>query len=194
MNKEDLEYLYRLNKWNNSEKYISEVNFLELLLNPLEGENILDYGCGTGVCLELLKKRTKANYYGYDVKAFFDEEAIPAWFQKCIDLSFSFNKIYFMHSLAHIKNLKEVLHNLKRVLKENRYIYLITPNKDFDDYFKNFTDKNYIPDDTVVKHYTINEIVSLFENSGYSIEIIGQFGKYINQFHERIFAIASLNL
>jgi len=96
-----------------------------------------------------------------------------------------------MHSIAHIENISEVLQNIKKLLKNNGHIYVITPNKEFDDYFKMIKDPNYQPDPTVVKHYTIEEIVNLIESSGYYVEVVGQFGKKVNNFQERIFTIAS---
>ncbi|MEM4260509.1 MAG: class I SAM-dependent methyltransferase [Candidatus Woesearchaeota archaeon] len=192
MKKSDLEYVERLKKWNISEKYISEVNFLELLLKPKKGENILDYGCGTGFCLNLLKSITNANYYGYDVNVFFDDDIIPEWFINKIDIGIKFDKIYFMHSFAHIKNNNEMLQNIKLILMEKGKIYIITPNKDFDEYYKQLKDENYTPDNTVIKHYSIDDLVHLLTANEYIIEVIGQFGKKISYFQERIFVIASL--
>jgi len=184
-------YLQRLNSWNSSQKYLQEVKFLELLLDPSDDDVILDYGCGTGYCIKLLSKNSKAKYYGFDINKFFGGKKSPDWFLDSLQTEIKFSKIYFMHSIAHIENISEVLQNIKKLLKNNGHIYVITPNKEFDDYFKMIKDPNYQPDPTVVKHYTIEEIVNLIESSGYYVEVVGQFGKKVNNFQERIFTIAS---
>lgn len=191
MEKNSDTYVQRLQKWNNSEKYTAEVDFLELLLKPEKDENILDYGCGTGFCLELLKQRTRANYFGYDVNVFFDKNKIPDWFKYKIDRDIKFDKVYFMHSFAHIEKINELLQNIKFSLNDKGLLYVITPNKEFDEYYRRIKDENYSPDLTVVSHYSVGDIKTLFETYGYNIEIIGQFGKKVSYFHERIFLIAS---
>lgn len=184
-------YIQRLLKWNESEKYISEVNFLELLLKPEKDENILDYGCGSGFCLELLKQRTKANYFGYDVNIFFEKNNIPNWLKYKIEGDIKFDKVYFMHSFAHIEKINELLQNIKFSLNDKGLLYVITPNKEFDEYFRRIKDKKYSPDLTVVRHYSIEDITTIFETHGYNIEVTGQFGKKVSYFQERIFLIAS---
>lgn len=184
-------YRNRLKKWNNSEKYQNEVEFLRILLEIKESDSLLDYGCGTGSCLNYLSKFCN-NIDGYDVNLLWDEEFNPQLFINDLDDK-KYNKIYFMHSIAHIFNIEEILIGIKNNLKSNGKIYVITPNKEFDEYFKKKNDNSYSPDLTVIKHYKIEQLVELFESSGYTVEYAGQFGKKESYFNERIFLIAKLD-
>lgn len=190
MKSDKTEYLKRLNKWNNSEKYRGEVYFLELLLNPQRKDIILDYGCGTGYCLSFLKKRSKARYVGYDINYFFTSKKPPSWFINDLKRNRSFNKIYFMHSFAHITDAENVLARLKHNLANDGYLVIITPNKDFDDYYKKLRDENYYEDETVQRHYNIAGLSGILEKNGYRMILSGQFGNFVGTFNERVFAVA----
>ena len=183
-------YANRLSEWNSHEKYQQELLFLERLLNLKDNEYVLDYGCGIGSCVEYFRNNYNAKTTGFDVNLF-DEIKRKEWFEK--DIKGPYKKVYFMHSLAHIPDADDMLIKLKTHLFEENYIIVITPNKEFDDYYKNLIkDKKYDPDSTVVKHFTSKSLSQLFQNNGYKIITNGQFGKLENGHFERLFLLASL--
>lgn len=186
---DNLEYKNRLNHWNANEKYLSEVRFLYSLLNLKKTDVVLDFGCGTGFCLEYLNEFSGAKVYGYDVNILFEEEDNKGWFVP--DYSkHSYSKIYMMHSIAHIPNITKVLTKLHGLLDENGELVIITPNRDYDDYFKRFSDSNYTPDSTVIRHFNMSELLGILRDSGFTINVAGQFGTFVSTFNERIFAVA----
>jgi len=181
-------YLERLKTFSSTDKYELEQNFLFSLMFPIyENEIILDYGCGVGTNIRYLQTRIKAQIFGYDIEKYIDSDLENNFIY---DVKGLYNKIIFQHSIAHIQNIKEVLTNLKENLAEKGEIIVITPNKEFDDYFKKIKDENYVPDTTVFKHYTSQELINLFNSCNYKIKISGTFGKLENNIHERCFIIA----
>lgn len=183
------EYKQRLNNWNSQKKYLSEVNFLSSLLSLEESDVVLDYGCGTGFCLEHLNNKSKASFYGYDVNILIDNIEDKKWFLKEI-INLKFTKIYLMHSIAHISNIQEVLISFHDRLTENGELVIITPNREFDEYFRGLEHKDYKPDSTVIRHYKLADLSEMISDAGYSIQTLGQFGAFIGSFNERLFVIA----
>ena len=145
-------YKKRLIHFNKSDKYFIEMKFLSLLLSPEAGDKILDYGCGTGTALKYLRNECDAVVHGFDIFNYTDGLK-NIYIDK---VSGIYNKIYFFHSLAHIRNPGSILKELRRCLKDNSYIYILTPNLDFDMYFiKNHPSEDYKPDETVVRHFSM---------------------------------------
>ena len=183
-------YKEKLIKFNSTIKYEEEVTFLISLLHPMKNDLILDYGCGTGSLLIQLRNQG-LNVKGFDVKNYTNLEEKYIFINT---IAGKFNKIYFMHSIAHVPNIEEVLSSLsENNLIDGGYLYVITPNKNFDDYFKSktLTETEYIKDSTVVKHYDIYGLISLFEKLGFIIQVKGQFGKTVGtDIHERLYLIA----
>ena len=183
-------YAKRLQEWNSNKKYQSEILFLERLLNLEENERVFDYGCGIGSCVEYFTNKYKSIVTGFDVNLF-DEIVNKDWFET--ELKGPYNKVYFMHSLAHIPGLNTILSELKNHLSKENLVVVITPNKDFDDYYKRIKSNNkYNPDATVIKHFTTLSLSELFETNGFSVIANGQFGKFENGHFERLFLLASL--
>jgi len=188
MTNDNILYLKRLKSFSSSTKYQIELTFLFSLMSPIKRhERILDYGCGTGTTIRFLQKSTNAKIFGYDIEKYIEDDLKPAFLYK---VEGKFNKVIFQHSIAHIANIKEILINLRDNFIEQGEIFVITPNKEFDEYFKKIKDKNYTPDLTVYKHYTSCELIDLFHSCGYKIKISGTFGNVENNIHERCFLIA----
>ncbi len=187
--KNDLSYQQRLGVFNSSEKYKSEMEFLVKLMSPFnKNEDILDYGCGLGTLIEYLKKNFNLNTYGYDINDYLPNSLNKF---KINELTKKYSKIVFMHSLAHIPNVEIILNNLHNNLKQNGNIYVITPNLEFDNHFRKMKDLEYKPDETVVKHFNSAELFDLFKKCGYQVCFCGNFGKIVENIHERCFLIAS---
>jgi len=160
-----MDYKDKLIKWNSSLKYLKEIQFLYKLVG--DKHKTLDYGCGIGTAMNLF-----TNVKGYDVNQYLSE---PSRYDNKIEDRYE--SIYFMHSIAHIPNIHEVLKSLRHHIA---IITVITPNKDW-------LDDGYNNDDTVVNHYTQSELIKLFKDCGYTILNFGQFGELKNGTNERIF-------
>lgn len=172
-----MDYKERLRAFNSTEKYWNELRFLTHLLDIdmsySTHETILDYGCGIGTAIDYIKCS------GYDINNYYNGDS--ELYRN--EVSFDYmEKIYFMHSLAHIPNPTEVLKDLKE--RYNATITVITPNAHW---LMQQSNNNYVPDPTVVKHYTMTQLKELFVSCGYEVTLLGQFGEEKNGINERIF-------
>jgi SAM-dependent methyltransferase len=174
-----MSYKLKLIEFNSTGKYKKELAFLYSLLNVGIKDVVLDYGCGIGTSVELLRKQN-INAFGYDVYRWVDGE--PEWFSNSFSMKFS--HIYFMHSFAHIPNPHVILENLKDSLQDDGIITVITPNKDWLDLMRN---DNYKPDPTVVEHFTPETLNKIFVSNGYTVLFEGQFGNVKGNINERLF-------
>lgn len=170
-----MDYKQKLIEWNSTAKYKKELLFLDNLLScSFEYGDILDYGCGIGTAMKFLYAD------GYDINDYFigDSEKRRRYYLNVLpDKKYQY--VYFLHSFAHIPNPKDVLRILRGKYPEAT-LTVITPNLDW-------LDKDYVGDETVIKHYNQKELKELFEECGYEVTLIGQFGEYKNGQNERIF-------
>lgn len=150
-----MDYKEKLRQFNSTEKYQKELDFLYALFGK-DFNSVLDFGCGNLYAVEQFNKRKKA-FFGYDVVNYTGKQYA--------DKLGVYDIVYFMHSLAHISNIKEVLNEL-----QTKYFIVITPNKDWLDK----QDKtNYNPDITVINHYNMKELKELFTSIGCEIIVSG---------------------
>lgn len=175
-----MNYKQKLKEWNNTEKYMQELDFLYGLISPKAGELVLDYGCGVMTAIENFNARDEANFYGYDVEEYGEPESFHLYDK---EIKKKYNCIYFMHSLAHIKEPKITIDKLRDSLSEKGRLIVITPNLDW-------MDAGYNNDNTVVRHYTMHHLTELFISEGYRIKEVGQFGYVRGNINERIFIVA----
>lgn len=171
-----MDYKQKLIEWNSTEKYKKELDFLYRIL-PYDieyGSICLDYGCGLGTAMDYLWAD------GYDVNDYFEGTYLQREHYYLNTLpDKTYEHIYFLHSFAHIPNPKDVLRILRGKYPEAT-LTVITPNLEW-------LDKDYVGDETVIKHYNQQELKELFEDCGYEVTLIGQFGEYKNGQNERIF-------
>jgi len=179
-------YRDKLIAWNSTPKYKKELEFLYKLIDPKRGQKILDYGCGTGEAMKYMTNNSEANLHGYDIT-----NDLYMWREDSFKtlVTEKYDTIYFNHSIAHIhypplRKLKE------EHLNEGGKIVTISPNRDW-------MDIGYNEDKTVIRHFDIESINKLFTDSGYVIDLIGQFGEVRKNIHqhnrlnnERIFLVA----
>ena len=180
-------YQQKLIEFNATPKYRKEMEFMHAIIGPTGQDKILDYGCGTGTMMEYLRDNSQANVYGYDVHYYLPEPDSFYWRQ---EYHFKFQKIYFMHSLAHIDDITQHLIALKtKFLDPGAMVYVLTPNAIW------MSEKNnpgYIKDPTTVKHFTPKTLAELFTECGYKVVTQGQYGEELNGSHERLFLSAIL--
>jgi len=173
MNKE--QYRDKLRGFNRTLSYQKEMDFFISLINPQKGEKILDYGCGIGTMTE--KMRERSDTVGYDAMNYFEDT--PTWFIN--KLNGLYDKIYFMHSLAHIYALD--IHRLP--VRKGGRIYVFTPNLMW---LSSKNSPDYTPDPTVYRHFNATGLAELFQ--GYKIVIQGSYGEVSSNYSERLFIIA----
>lgn len=165
-----MNYNEKLKGFNSTEKYNNELEFLWSLFGE-DFNKVLDYGCGNCYAMNKFNKRKNA-FNGYDVNMWGEQHSNS-------DKLGQYDIVYFMHSLAHIENIEEVLQNLNTDM-----ICIITPNKKW---LNLQSTEGYIPDPTVIKHYSENELRKLIEITGYRLDLIGQLGATTENQQERIF-------
>jgi 2-polyprenyl-3-methyl-5-hydroxy-6-metoxy-1,4-benzoquinol methylase len=173
-----MNYKTKLDEFNQTRKYANEIELLSSLV-PRLGKS-LDYGCGTGTGAVMMRIN------GHKVDGY-DATQHNKDFKYTTDPNDFYNSVYFMHSLAHISNAKEVLIERRRWLRGNARIVVITPNLDWLE--RQYSD-DYTPDPTVISHYTEQSLIDLFESAGYSVVNSGQFGQRIGCYNERLFLVA----
>ena len=179
-----MNYKEKLIAFNSTAKYKSEMDLARHLLDASEGEIVLDYGCGIGTFVEYLTHTTRSKVLGHDTRKYLDDT--PEWFREAI--YFDIDKVSFIHSIAHIQNLEFVLENLYERLFNGGRVVVITPNAEW--LLKQKSNPDYIPDPTVVNHFTQAELILIFGQAGFKIKASGQFGTVSNGVNERIFLVA----
>jgi len=182
-----ISYKEKLMQFNATEKYKREQSFFINLMNPQQNERILDYGCGLGRMVHVLRSRGCCSF-GYDVNNLV-ESSNEFLFKNSFHIKFS--KVYFMHSFSHIPSVNKLIsETLKQVLDDSGKVFIFSPNPDW---LKMMPSNNYIPDPTVVRHYSLNELQYMFGKEGYLIESCGQYGPTCSAgFNERLFFSAKL--
>ena len=182
------DYSERLRQWNASEQYRQELEFINPLLDIQPKNNILDYGCGIGTAMKwLAEKHPTARVYGYDVNKF-SGRVVDDFFIRD-SYYFRFDRVLFMHSLAHIKNPQKALNSLiDNFLNPYATVTVMTPNK-YWLWLKN-GHKHIKTDATVVDHFTDDTLRKLFEESGYAVVSQGQYGAMIGDQAERLYLVA----
>lgn len=180
-----MNYKEKLSSFNDTRKYELESFFFRKLIDAKLNEKVLDYGCGLGRMVWQLRMQ-EIDAYGFDVVNYRENDN-PVIFRN--EYHFAFDKIYFMHSFAHLPKPEALFETyFKDLLKTGGRVYIFTPNRDWLDYMK---DESYIPDTTVVRHYNLAELKNLFGRFGYVVEQEGQYGpSNVARVCERIFLVA----
>ena len=173
-----MDYKEKLRAFNGTEKYRKEMLFVRRNINPYYNYDVLDYGCGIGTFMNEFWTD------GFDVNNYYTEQPTPKkshfYLNELPDKKYS--DITMIHSIAHIPNPIEVLKDLKA--RYSATITVITPNRYW---LMQQSNRDYKPDPTVHKHYTLHELKELFKEAGYEVTLIGQFGELNNGVNERIF-------
>lgn len=178
----NMDYAEKLKQFNGTLKYKAEQRFLTSSIGAGKLK-ILDYGCGLGASVMRLNAYTNHCVHGFDIEKHNEEFS----YTRPVDFDL-YDVIYFMHSIAHIQYLEDVLKGLKVNLKPGGRIIVITPNLDWLNSFH--SEEGYKPDHTVFKHYNMDSLSAVFKNAGFQIDLVGQFGEPSGYVNERIFLIA----
>jgi SAM-dependent methyltransferase len=178
-----MDYSERLKYFNSTDKYRRELKFLLGMIDYGYSE-ILDYGCGIGTAIHYIYDTRKEHgknviVRGYDINNYFKER--PNWLLDG-EPQGQYHHITFIHSLAHIENVREVLISLKDNLVDKGKISVITPNKEWIDLVGDTKS-----DPTVKEHFTSKTLSDLFMDCEYKQIQSGQFGERLENQHERLF-------
>ena len=177
-----MDYKLKLEQFNSTEKYKNELLFLQGLLDLKGNEKALDYGCGNGTAMKFLHETTGHDIIGFDVR-----DDLYSWdkfyFRK--EIYFQVAAVYFMHSFSHIPFGDDLLRKVKEVfLLPHGKLVIISPNPEWLALKQN---PDYIPDPTVIKHYSLAELIEMATDAGFKVTMSGQFGSEINGVNERLF-------
>jgi 2-polyprenyl-3-methyl-5-hydroxy-6-metoxy-1,4-benzoquinol methylase len=187
-----MDYSKRLADWNASERYRTELAFLDGLIDVQVGHAVLDYGCGIGTAMKFLsEKYPKSRVYGYDVERY--RGAVMPNFLIRDSYYFKFDRVFLMHSLAHIPNpIKALIQIREKYLFDTGTITVITPNADWLQLKNN--GQPIKTDNTVIEHFTSSTLIYLFNVAGFEILDVGQFGDKISNQSERLYLVAKKRL
>lgn len=182
-------YKKKLSDFNNTVKYVEERGMLISLLDLNAGDKVLDYGCGLGRNVHYVNDLAMgAKCFGYDYYNLVEEVNDHLFRQS---YHFKFDKVFFMHSLAHIPDVEGKLMFLREtMLNPSAIISVITPNKDWLSLIERA--KDYVADETVICHFTQQELERLFVHSGFKVLEIGQVGTEKGDQKERLFLKATI--
>ena len=165
-----MNYSDKLLQFNATQKYHYELQFLTQLVGNPKGD-VLDFGCGNGFAVKEFRKNG-INAFGHDAV-----NHNPDF--NYADPGAKYQMVYFMHSFAHVKNIREILIDLNC-----QEIIVITPNRAWLDLHQN---KTYAPDPTVINHWYQSDLIELFESLNFNVQIYGQFGELKGDQNERLF-------
>ena len=161
-------YIYRANNFIRSRNQLTEQKFILKKINKYKKKIILDYGSND--CYFSTHLNRKYKYYGVDNNKSLQKKNTKIYSKNFICLKskkIPFKKNFFdciilSHVIAHIYKPKKLINKLRMHLKKNGIIIIVSPNK----YFKFFyffinIFNNYLPDETISKHYSIKELENM---------------------------------
>ncbi|MBI2596284.1 class I SAM-dependent methyltransferase [Candidatus Daviesbacteria bacterium] len=112
-------------------------SYLKLVenLTTLNGKKLLDIGCATGFLLELAKEKG-CDCYGTEISTFAAKEAEKKFpgkiycgdFEKMPYKKTGFDIITMADVIEHLPNPISILQKVKKILKPNGYLIIVTPN------------------------------------------------------------------
>ena len=163
-------YLNRTNYFNKHRNQLTEQKMILNKIKKFNKKTILDYGCND--CFFSTKLNKKFKYFGVDNNPDLLKKSTKIYSKKFFfikkkKLPFSrnyFDCIVLSHVIAHIYKPRLLLKELNRILKKNGLVIIVSPNKiyKFFYFFINLFN-NYLPDETISKHYSKSEIYNLMK-------------------------------
>ena len=160
---------YRVKRYNLTSKY-------NLIQNSISGNQILDYGCGTGDLVAYLSSKNM-DAFGFEPNPIAHTIAFKKNPKKIytnsdfLDTS-NFDAITLWHVLEHLPNLHQEILRLKNALNPNGKMFVAVPNYESYDatYYKEFWAAYDVP--RHLWHFNSAAMKKLFEQFGMIIENI----------------------
>jgi len=196
----DDSYYDRVRRWSTSAAYAAEIDAFGRRFQPAPAERLLDLGCGPGASLRWLASRG-CDALGVDVS--------DAWRRQCAArpvaqadaraLPFddaTFDGVLLMHVYAHLVVAAAVLEELRRVLRPDGRLGIVTPNRLFLHAMRLRPRwlVGYRPDLTVERHVTLSELRTQLEEVGFTVEQATTWGQRpwwapFDRLRERLFVV-----
>ena len=160
--------LIRTNSFIRSKNQITEQKFIFKKIKKYKKRKILDFGSND--CYFSKQFNKNFIYYGVDSNKDLLEKKSKIYSKNFFFLknnklpfkNFFFDCIVLSHVIAHIHKPKSLLTKLKKTLKKNGILIIVSPNKfyKFFYFFINLFNK-YWPDETISKHYSFKELIKM---------------------------------
>jgi ubiquinone/menaquinone biosynthesis C-methylase UbiE len=147
---------------------------------------VLDVGCGVGGMINF-HEENGTNVFGIDPGCHLyglklrRSRTCQGFGENIPFASQTFEAVYFMHSFAHLVDTPATLQEVRRVLKPNGFLYMVTPNSQFESLtrpVKKVLEKAgvYHPDTTVTGHYSPRELRRTLESVNFDVLNVSTFG------------------
>jgi SAM-dependent methyltransferase len=149
--------------------------------SPEEQPSLLDVGCATGALLAYLRKRgwrvtgveiSPGAQYGKDVRKL-DIRSLPLEENKFSDNSFDI--VLASHLIEHLNDPFSFLNEVHRILKENGYVFITTPNiSGFQARLFGGRWRSAIFDHLYL--FSVNTLKKMLKNTGFRVERFSTWG------------------
>jgi ubiquinone/menaquinone biosynthesis C-methylase UbiE len=206
INKFDEDYFDNLEKVSSQIRFDEEMDRVYREIPPVRGEKNLDLGCGTGrLGLYFLSRDRDLNVSFSDISPLSSRYLKGHNFINCPIEKTPFNdntfdKIYCLHAISHFEDEQKSIVEIKRILKKDGRLLIITPNQYYVNVLKLASFLRLIPkykfDKTIKKLYNTRSLKRVFRKNKWTVEKIYYFGSYPNRllkfnfFRMRILMIA----
>ena len=147
--------------------YLRLIKYLIERIKKIEGENILDFGCGDGRLINELKKLVRKNIFGYEIStqaskffyAFNPEIELLNNLNVLKKYKNFFDVINFSEVIEHIpdKEVKENINAIYESLKPNGYLIVTAPHENFPVHKKHY------------RHYNFETLIANFEENKFTL-------------------------
>ena len=185
----DKEYALKAARFARTERWRAESHRLVTCMGIWEQQKVLDFGCNTGRLTNLIAAYTgMEGAFGVDINLEAIRMARATYprgkftYGSPYDYAAkSFDAIVVSHAVAHIRKPRVTLPLLKRLLKTDGKMGIITPNRVFYDMMipKNwFT--GYKRDSTIRTWYTRKTLKKLLESTGFKVTKSYYDGEYVH--------------
>lgn len=150
----------------------------QLLINKIHGlknvKKVLDLGCGAGFLLSAINNKFERNGIEINESAINKAKKYAKIFRRDlnlrnIELEKKFDLIICYHVIEHLKNPKNLMKNIIKYLKRDKYLIIGTP--DFDSAMARlFGDKfRLLHDKTHISLFSVDSLTRFLRDNGFSI-------------------------
>ena len=160
---------------------------------------ILEVACNMGHVLEKVTSLTASEGVGVDINPqaiHLGQQQFPnlklrqadsAWLPFAGD---DFDHVIFHHAIAHVEDPDGTLEEIFRVLKPGGTLSIITSNSRYKSrqFLRNFLN-GFMPDTTVIRHYTLEQLLERLRDVGFEIQVwqfTGPYPAFSRQTHHRL--------
>lgn len=170
----DEEYIHNIKNFSLNERWEYEFDQIFPQISQRKFNRGLDIGCNAGYGTKILQKKLNCKFNGVDISSKAIEHANANNRSQLLkfDLfdglklpfeSNTFDIITILHVIGHVKNMNVFIEEVRRTLKPNGKLIVITPNGLYKFFAIIDSIKNsYKPDLTVRRYYFKNQLIKIF--------------------------------